>query len=300
MQYQKGTLEVRLNSHIKDYDFHRLYEKDKVCSMAAAICDALNLEMLLTDRKGKTVYLCGNMAENPDVDKNAGIKIRVYDRTIAHLYVDYTNSSVEEKKAEAVVQNFADMLVSLGNELYFHKEAGMYIDDHHKSKTVQSDKEDALTGVMSQSYFEHRMQIIDRSEVVPVAAIVFNINDWKVANDNFGDEESDRLIATIADIIKENAKPEYIIGRVDGDVFNVIIPMPEDDEVEEYSKAVQYACDTFEDEHLTPSVACGVAYKTNVETSMESAFSDAEVEMLENKISIKNSKEYCNRLKKKL
>ena len=300
MQYQKGTLEVRLNSHIKDYDFHRLYEKDKVCSMAAAICDALNLEMLLTDRKGKTVYLCGNMAENPDVDKNAGIKIRVYDRTIAHLYVDYTNSSVEEKKAEAVVHNFADMLVSLGNELYFHKEAGMYIDDHHKSKTVQSDKEDALTGVMSQSYFEHRMQIIDRSEVVPVAAIVFNINDWKVANDNFGDEESDRLIATIADIIKENAKPEYIIGRVDGDVFNVIIPMPEDDEAEEYSKAVQCACDTFEDEHLAPSVACGVAYKTNVETSMESAFSDAEVEMLENKISIKNSKEYCNRLKKKL
>ena len=204
MQYQKGTLEVRLNSHIKDYDFHSLYEVDKVCAMAAAICDALKLEMLLTDRKGKTVYLCGNMAENPDVDKDAGIKIRVYDRTIAHLYVNYADSIAAQDKAEAVVNNFADMLVSLGNELYFHKEAGMYIDDHHKSKTIQSDKEDALTGVMSQSYFEHRMQIIDRSEVVPVAAIVFNINDWKVANDNFGDEESDRLIATIADIIKEH------------------------------------------------------------------------------------------------
>ena len=300
MQYQKGTLEVRLNSHIKDYDFHSLYEVDKVCAMAAAICDALKLEMLLTDRKGKTVYLCGNMAENPDVDKDAGIKIRVYDRTIAHLYVNYADSIAEQDKAEAVVNNFAKMLVSLGNELYFHKEAGMYIDDHHKSKTIQSDKEDALTGVMSQSYFEHRMQIIDRSEVVPIAAIVVNINDWKVANDNFGDEESDRLIATIADIIKENAKPEYIIGRVDGDVFNVIIPMPEDNEAEDYCKAVQSACDAFEDAHLAPSVACGVAYKTNVESSMESAFSDAEVEMLENKISIKSSEEYCNRLKKKL
>lgn len=300
MQYQKGTLEVRLNSHIKDYDFHSLYEVDKVCAMAAAICDALKLEMLLTDRKGKTVYLCGNMAENPDVDKDAGIKIRVYDRTIAHLYVNYADSIAEQDKAKAVVNNFAQMLVSLGNELYFHKEAGMYIDDHHKSKTIQSDKEDALTGVMSQSYFEHRMQIIDRSEVVPVAAIVFNINDWKVANDNFGDEESDRLIATIADIIKEHAKPEYIIGRVDGDVFNVIIPMPEDDEAENYGKAVQNACDTYDDEHLAPSVAVGVAYKNNVESSMESVFSDAEVEMLENKISIKNSKEYCNRLKKKL
>lgn len=300
MQYQKGTLEVRLNSHIKDYDFHRLYEVDKVCAMAEAICEALNLEMLLTDRKGKTVYLCGNMAENPDVDKDAGIKIRVYDRTVAHLYADYTKSIVAKEKAEVLVQNFADMLVCLGNEIYFHKEAGMYIDDHHKSKTVQSDKEDALTGVMSQSYFEHRMQIIDRSEVVPVAAIVFNINDWKVANDNFGDEESDRLIATIAGIIKEQAKPEYIIGRVDGDVFQVIIPMPEEDEAEAYVKAVQSACDAFEDAHLAPSVAAGVAYKNNVESSMESAFSDAEVEMLENKIFIKNSEEYCNRLKKKL
>ena len=300
MQYQKVNLEGRLNSHIKDYDFHRLYEVDKVCEMAKAICDALNLEMLLTDRKGNTVFLCGNIAENPDVDKNPGIKIRVYDRTISHVYVEYGNSVCDKEKAEAVVNSFADMLVNLGNEIYFHKEAGMYIDDHHKSKTVQSDKEDALTGVMSQSYFENRMQIVDRSEVVPVAAIVFNINDWKVANDNFGDEESDRLITTIADIIREKAKPEYIIGRVDGDVFNVIIPMPEDGEAEEYSKAVQNACDAFEDEHLAPSVATGVAYKSNVESSMESVFSDAEVEMLENKISIKNSVEYCNRLKKKL
>ena len=300
MQYQKVNLEGRLNSHIKDYDFHSLYEVDKVCAIVTAICDALSLEMLLTDRKGNTVCLCGSIAEKPDVDKNPGIKIRVYDRTIAHLYVAYDNCVCGKEKAEAVVNGLSDMLVSLGNEIYFHKEAGMYIDDHHKSKTVQSDKEDALTGVMSQSYFENRMQIVDRSEVVPVAAIVFNINDWKVANDNFGDEESDRLIATIASIIKDNAKPEYIVGRVDGDVFNVIIPMPEDGEAEEYSKAVQNACDAFEDEHLAPSVATGVAYKSNVESSMESVFSDAEVEMLENKISIKNSEEYCNRLKKKL
>ena len=35
-----------------------------------------------------------------------------------------------------------------------------------------------------------------------------NINDWKFVNDHFGDEESDRLIKTIADILKKEAKPE--------------------------------------------------------------------------------------------
>ncbi len=300
MQYQARTLEVRLNSHIKDYDFHRLYEKDKVCSMAEALCDALALEMLLTDRKGNVVYEKGIPWEYPDVDKEPGMKIRVYDRTIAHLYVEYDKCIVPADKAEALVNAFGRMLEELGKESYFRKEAALFIDEYQKSATIHSDKEDALTGVMNQSYFEHRMEIVERSEIVPVAAIVVNINDWKFANDHFGDEESDRLIATIADFLKECGKPEYIIGRVDGDVFNVIIPMPEENEAEEYYKAVQKACDTFEDAHLTPSVACGVAYKTNVEEKLVNVFSEAEDEMLQNKIFIKNSEEYCNRLKKVL
>ncbi len=300
MQYQARTLEVRLNSHIKDYDFHRLYESEQICSMAEAICGVIQTDMLLTDRKGKTVYRYGNIEENPDVDNAPGIKVRIYDRTIAHLYVSYENCTVDCDKAEALVDNFVTMLVTLGTESYFHKEAGIFIDDYAKSATVQSDKEDALTGVMSKGYFEHRMQIIDRSEVVPVAAIVVNINDWKFANDNFGDEESDRLIATIANIMKEHAKPEYIIGRVDGDVFYTLIPMPEDGEAEQFYQAIQHSCDTFEDAHLAPSVACGVAYKTNVETALETVFSEAEDEMLQNKIFIKNSEDYCKRLKKGL
>ena len=46
-----------------------------------------------------------------------------------------------------------------------------------------------------------------------------NINDWKFVNENYGDEESDRLIKTVAGILKQEAKPEYVMGRVDGDVF---------------------------------------------------------------------------------
>ena len=87
---------------------------------------------------------------------------------------------------------------------------------------------------------------------------------------------------------------------MDGDVFYAIIPMPEEHEAEEYSKSVQSACEAFEDEHLAPSVACGIAYKTNVEEQMEAVFSEAEYEMLQNKIFIKNSEGYCNRLKKGL
>ena len=52
--------------------------------------------------------------------------------------------------------------------------------------------------MLNSTYFDNKMQIIDRSQAVPVAVICANINDWKYVNDNFGDEESDRLIQVVA------------------------------------------------------------------------------------------------------
>ena len=106
-------------------------------------------------------------------------------------------------------------------------------------QTARGENEDALTGVYHKLYFEERMKAIYRAEVVPLAVINVNINDWKFVNDNFGDEESDRLIKTIADILKQEKKPDYEIGRVDGDVFIVLIPAAEDGEAEDYCRRVQ-------------------------------------------------------------
>ena len=141
---------------------------------------------------------------------------------------------------------------------------------------------------------------MDRSQVAPVAALCVNINDWRFANDHFGVEESDRLIRIVADILKKLAKPEYLIGRVDGDVFNVVIPIPQEDEAKRYMESIQKACEEYEDPRLAPSVAVGIAMRYNVEESMEQVFSDAEYEMFENKMRLKQAKGYQERLSKGL
>ena len=140
------------------------------------------------------------------------------------------------------------------------------------------------------------MQRLDDLSVAPVAVVNANINDWKFVNDHFGDEESDRLIRTIADILKQEAKPDYVIGRVDGDVFIILIPMAEDGEAEEYCAHVQQACMEYEDQILAPSVACGVVYKANVEEQLKDKLPDAEYEMFNNKFEIKNAPGYRERL----
>lgn len=242
----------------------------------------------------------------PDVVGDPGRKVRVYGRTIAHLYAE-TDKVAEEKKAsvESLLDGFATMLSHWGEETYLHKETAVYADELEQKvgvkhvQTARGENEDVLTGVYHNLYFEERMRAIDRAEVVPVAVINVNINDWKYVNDNFGDEQSDRLIKTIADILKQEKKPDYVIGRVDGDVFIVLIPMTDEGEAEDYCKRVQDACLSFEDDILAPSVACGLVYKTNVEERLADKLPDAEYEMFNNKFEIKNAPGYRERLEKR-
>ena len=170
--------------------------------------------------------------------------------------------------------------------------------DEAKQKE-QASRMDELTGVFANDYFEKRMQIVDRSEVVPVAVIEININDWKYANDHYGDEESDRLIRIIADIVREEANPYFVIGRIDGDVFGVLIPMVEEGEAEDYARRIKERCVNYEDEKLPPSVAIGIVYKNNIEQSVQDLFSDAQYEMFEDKLAMKQEPGYRERLEGK-
>ena len=170
--------------------------------------------------------------------------------------------------------------------------------DEAKQKE-QSSRMDELTGVFANDYFEKRMQIVDRSEVVPVAVVEININDWKYANDHYGDEESDRLIRIIADIVREEANPYFVIGRIDGDVFGVLIPMVEEGEAEDYARRIKERCVNYEDEKLAPSVAIGIVYKNNIEQSVQDLFSDAQYEMFEDKLAMKQEPGYRERLEGK-
>lgn len=304
MDYKAIPFEKRIKENIRNYALDNLFALDTLTEYCKALCAVADVAILITERHGEKIVSVGGFARfTPDVVGEPGRKVRVYGRTIAHLYAE--TDHVQEDKREAVermLDGFASMLSQWGEEAYLHMESSIYMDELEEKvgvqhvQTAKGEKEDVLTGVYHKHYFEERMQVIDRSEVVPVAVVNANINDWKFVNDHFGDEESDRLIKTIADILKQEAKPDYIIGRVDGDVFITLIPMAETGEAEEYCANVQAACLNYEDPILAPSVACGVVYKTNVEEQLQDILPDAEYEMFNNKFEVKNAPGYRERL----
>lgn len=306
MAYGSISLEKRIKDNIKNYGLTSLVDIERVSDQIEMLYKLTGVEVLVTDRHGEKLISYGDFATfHPDVVEEPGKKFRVANRTVAHFYIHYDNVTDENI---AIVSFFMDKLMetyeAVGEQTYLNKELSVYADELEERLEKESYqakhgvKEDALTGVFNRTYFENRLKIVDRSQMAPVSAICININDWKFANDHFGDEESDRLIRIIADIIVKNAKPEYIIGRVDGDVFNVLIPMPEEGEAESYCENVKADCESYEDARLAPSVAIGCVMKENVEETLNDKLADAEYEMFEDKLEMKNAPEYRERLEK--
>ncbi len=306
MAYGSIPLEKRLKDNIRNYKLGTLFDTEELLELLKSVNKLTGVAVMLTERHGEKAIAVGDWTGfNPDVVEDPGEKLRICDRTVAHVYVKY--DAVEYDKipqVKLIIDRIIDSYEQLGDKAYKTRELEIYVDELEEKLEKESyqaktgEKNDELTDMLNHTYFDNRLKIVDRSQVVPVAGVCININDWKYVNDRFGDEESDRLIRTVADVIRDKAKPDYVMGRVDGDVFNIIIPMPEDDECETFCKAVQQACEEYDDPHIAPSVAVGYAIKENVETSLSDILSDAEYAMFENKIEVKNAPGYYERLRK--
>lgn len=306
MGYKTVSYEKRIKENIKNYDLSNLYDMELIKRYLENIAEILEIHILLTNRHGEKEIVIGDsfLGFHPDVEKEPGRKLRIQNRTVGHLYAQALSAELDERLMKEMLDSTVELLMKLGEEVYLHREGTIYQEELEKQladkryNSNQQEKEDILTGVFNKNYFETRMNIIDRSEVVPVAVIHMNINDWKFVNDNFGSEESDRLICIAAEVLRAEAKPEFVIGRIDGDVFGILIPMAEEGEAEDYAARVQEHLYTYDDPILAPSIAAGIVYKTNIEKTLEEALGDAEYEMFNNKFEIKNSPGYRERLEK--
>lgn len=306
MEYKVISLEKRLKENIKNYHINNLFSMKALQEFMKCVATMAGVSLLLTERHGEKAIVIGDFVmDDPDVVADPGRKVKVYGRTIGHLYTINNNDRPDRKEnAEEFLDALVNQMAAHATASYEHSEIALYADEleaileKERYQAKHGEKEDMLTGVLGKTYFQSRVKVIERSEVIPVALICVNINDWKYVNDHFGDRESDRLIKTIAEILMKEANPEYVIGRVDGDVFEILIPMEEEGEAETYCKRVQNRCNQYKDDKLAPSVAFGYVIKTNVEQNLEELYSDAEYKMFENKFEIKSAAGYKERLEK--
>ena len=210
MGYHSIPYDRRIRENIKNYSFSHLYDMDTVREYLQSLADVLEINILLTARHGEKEIVIGDsfLGFYPDVVNDPGRKIRVQNRTIGHLYIKEIVSAENSGQISDMVDSTVALLEELGEEAYKRRETSIYLEElerllkERRRQISQNETDDPLTGVYHRNYFLTRMEAIDRSEAVPIAVLNVNINDWKFVNDHFGDEESDRLIQTVAAILK--------------------------------------------------------------------------------------------------
>lgn len=308
MAQEKRAFKERLEQNSKNYSPRDLFDLTAAEQFFAQLHDGFGLAVMLTDRHGTIVQIHGNFGDfKPDVVNRPGIKLRVKGRTVCHIYVQYDEVATEQSE---VVKRFLDAYIKTlegySEKSYVSREQAVYIDELEQELEKEAyqakydEQNDPLTGVLNKSSFLKKVEELKEREVVPTAVICVNINDWLFVHDNYGEEESDRLIVTVAEILKSCADEQAVIGRIGGDAFQILLPMMEEEDAKEYCRKVQEACLQYEDKLLAPSVAIGCVMKTNVDESYKNAFSDAEYAMYEDKLVLKKKPGYYERLEKGL
>lgn len=125
---------------------------------------------------------------------------------------DVTN----EKALKRKMQEANKELLSLNEELKEENE-----------KLRKSSITDELTGIYNRKFFEKRvieeMEIADRANE-KISLIIFDLDRFKLVNDNFGHQFGDEVLKKTALIAGELIRKTDFLNRVGGEEFAVILP----------------------------------------------------------------------------
>ena len=84
---------------------------------------------------------------------------------------------------------------------------------------------DELTGLYNARYFRHFLsRIIERGRVkrFPVTLLLFDIDDFKKYNDQYGHGVGDDILKQTASLMKRCCRDHDLVARIGGDEFAVV------------------------------------------------------------------------------
>jgi len=126
---------------------------------------------------------------------------------------------------------------------------------------------DKLTGLYNRAFFEEELVRLNTARQYPLTLIIGDCNGLKIANDIFGHMEGDRLLQTIAKILKKVTRHEDIVARWGGDEFAIILPKTNQQDAAAIRERILQLCAEAPLDPIQPSLAMGSA--TNTEPSIK-------------------------------
>ncbi len=208
-----GQLEMRASIGYHDPRIRRIKVTGEVSYITKAV------------KKRKPV-LIRDMQSDPAFDSDHIVTAhRVRSAIVAPLILGnqiFGALSLESPTEEAFSENDLSLLVS------FAATATAAINNARLHQEVQKQAiTDALTGLYNRrGLYELGQREVERARRFkrPLVAIMFDIDEFKRVNDNYGHASGDQVLLTVAKRCRENLRRIDILGRFGGDEFIILLP----------------------------------------------------------------------------
>ena len=147
---------------------------------------------------------------------------------------------------------------------------------------------DSMTGLYNRRKFEESVAFYSEQKDRNICMISADANFLKLTNDIFGHEPGDLLIKTMAKIIHDLAKSDWLVARCGGDEFRIILPDTSLETALDYCRRVARNCRKDKSLNLPLAIAMGAAEWISDTETLDDCFARADAKMYQNKTVLKH------------
>jgi diguanylate cyclase (GGDEF)-like protein len=147
---------------------------------------------------------------------------------------------------------------------YFASQIGTIIQRHQLLERMKYlSNYDSLTNIYNRSYFEQKLSeaysVVER-ENENFTLVLFDLNDLKIINDNYGHDMGDKLIVTFASAIKNIIDDQTIFARYGGDEFIALFVNKDRWEVNKIIKEIEEVLSLIKLDYLNEKIPLSFSY----------------------------------------
>ncbi|MDO4189065.1 MAG: GGDEF domain-containing phosphodiesterase [Lachnospiraceae bacterium] len=201
----------------------------------------------------KEYYLCSNFEDVFQVDKTAlndewsiinMLEIHSEDKDIFDKFIETVKSSPLVQKVTVRIKNKFGVFVwytvtiqalrGLENEVVRYLGTFQNVDTEMKIKGEMAYRADydSLTDVYkAEAFYKKTSEVINLRTDTEFALFSIDIDKFRLINDSYGIEEGNKLLHIIGDVIKRVIPKDSYVKRYQADIFSVIFPYNEDQEL---------------------------------------------------------------------
>ncbi|MDL2229580.1 diguanylate cyclase [Treponema sp. OttesenSCG-928-L16] len=143
---------------------------------------------------------------------------------------------------------------------------------------------DSLTKLFNRAEYEKQLQYYEENPSISVSLYMIDINSLKLVNDIHGHALGDKLITTVAGVLKQVFPARTGIFRIGGDEFTILMEDCSEEKMLEFREEIMKRCSQEQPVGDIPvSVSIGFSVRNGPERTIEEVSQEADKEMYRQK-----------------